>query len=263
MSSSSAHTPRYSGRVLIGCDTPGAGFVSIQSVEGNTCRPVWDERAEADYMDRCRKKAQGMAREIIAQAMQKAAEEAEVIRGQARAEVDRAVAEAQEQLNAEFSSQAQAMAALLDSLQGAGCGVWRAKRRDFAALAKSFTKKALAVEMDSRRAEILEKLMDEACEHLDSQREFTLRVAPQDFELARAFMEEIAARRPDLGAWKLAADGALAQGGVVVETPEMLADNAVESRLAVLEPYLEQLGLPEDLNAAENAAEDAENEPRS
>lgn len=243
--------PRYSGRVLLGCDTPGAGFVTIQSVEGKRHKPQWDANTEAEYIDRCKLKAQDLAREIVAQALQKAAEEADAIRGQAQAEVQQAVAaavaEAQARLDAEFVAQTQVMGALLEEISHLGQEVWEARRKDFATLAKSFTRKALGVEMDSRRAEVLERLMDEACARLDAHREFTLKVSPQDYELANTLMQNIQAARPDLGQWKLAADAGLSLGGVVLETAEMLADNGLANRVALLDPYLEQLGLPEDL----------------
>lgn len=261
-SSSAPQVPLYSGRVLMGCDTPGAGFVTIQEIEGKRHRPLWDASTEAEYMDRCKQKAQDMAREIITQALQKAETEAETIRGQAKAEVERAVAEAlaetQVRLDAEFAAQAQAMSSLLSGIQALGQEVWEARRHDFATLAKSFTRKALSVEMDQRRAEILEQLMNEACSRLDAHREFTLRVAPEDYELAKELMQEIQAARPDLGQWKLASDASLALGGVVLETHEMLADNALGNRVALLDPYLEQLGLPEDLTQAREEARDAQ-----
>jgi len=250
--------PLYSGRVLMGCDTPGAGFVTIQEIEGKRHRPVWDESTEVEYIDRCKQKAECLAREIIGQAMQKAQVEAQAIRDTARAEVDQAVAEAraeaeaeaQTRLDAEVAATVQTMSALLASIQALGQEVWAARRNDFAALAKNFTKKALGVEMETRRAEILARLMDEACARLDAHREFTLKVAPEDFELARALMEEIQANRPDLGQWKLATEAGLTLGGVVLETPEMLADNALGNRVALLEPFLDQLALPEDLDQA-------------
>lgn len=261
MNSSSQTTgapPRYSGRVLMGCDTPGAGFVTIQEIEGKRHRPLWDETTEAEYIERCKAKAEILARDIVTQALARAQAEAQAIREGARAEVDQAVAEArsqalaeaQAQLDAEFQAQAQAMGTLLASIQTLGQEVWQARRKDFATLARSFAEKALAVEMDQRRAEILERLMDEACSRLDAHREFTLKVAAEDYELAKAFMDELAAARPDLGAWRLTVDQGLTLGGVVLETAEMLADNAVGNRVALLEPYLEQLGLPEDIDQA-------------
>ncbi|OIO04075.1 MAG: hypothetical protein AUJ49_03545 [Desulfovibrionaceae bacterium CG1_02_65_16] len=236
----------------MGCDTPGPGFVTIQEIEGKRHRPVWDEATEIEYMGRCKLKAEELARQIIGQAMAKGQADAQAVRDQARAEVDQAVAEAraqaeaeaQQRLDAEVSTHIEAMSGLLTKLQALGAEVWAARRHDFAMLAKAFTRKALAVEMDTRRAEILERLMDEACARMESSREFTLKVAPQDFELAGALMEQIKASRPDLGQWRLSAEPALTQGGVRLETPEMLADNALASRLALLEPYLDQLALP-------------------
>ncbi|MDR3640747.1 MAG: FliH/SctL family protein [Humidesulfovibrio sp.] len=260
MNSSDANTctPRYSGRVLMGCDTPGAGFVTIQEIEGKRHKPVWDEATQAEYLTRCKRKAEDLAKEIVTQAIAKASVEAQAIRDQAKAEVAQAVAEAraeaeaeaQVRLDGEVTAHVQGMATLLTDIQGLGREVWQARRHDFATLAKTFIRKALSVELDARRAEILGRLMDEACGQLDSHREFTLKVAPQDFELAKTLLDQIQIERPDLGQWKLSAEAALAQGGVVLETPEMLADNAIGNRLALLDPYLEQLSLPEDLSEA-------------
>lgn len=263
--------PRYSGRVLMGCDTPGAGFVTIQEIEGKRHKPVWDEATEAEYIARCKVKAENLAREIINQALHKAEIQAQAIRDTARAEVDAAVAqaraeaeaEAQVRLDAEVDAHVQAMSALLAGMQTLGQEVWEARRKDFASLARSFSRKALGVEMRERRAEILERLMDEACARLDAHREFTLKVAPEDFELAKGLMESIQAARPDLGQWKLAAEPGLAMGGVILETPEMLADNAIANRLALLEPFLEQLALPEDLAEARAETREAAGAPQS
>ena len=161
-----------------------------------------------------------------------------------------ALAETQARLDAEFQVQVQAMGTLLTSIQGLGCEVWAARRNDFATLAKTFVKKALTVEMGAQRAAILARLMDEACSRLDAHREFTLKVAPEDYELAKELMTTIQASRPDLGQWKLATEATLTLGGVMLETHEMLADNALGNRVALLEPYLEQLGLPESLEEA-------------
>lgn len=267
-SSSEPQAKLYTGRVIMGCDTPGPDYLTIQEMEGKRHRPVWDEATEVEYIARCRDKAQAIARDIIAQAMDKASRDAEAIREEGRREVEAAVEsarqealeEAQTRLDAEFQAQAQAMSALIQAISGLGLEVWQARRRDFAALAKTFTEKALRVEMDTRRAAILESLMDEALSRLDAHREFTLKVAPQDYELAKALLEEIQAGRPDLGQWRLTTDPALAEGGVVLETSDMLADNALNSRLALLAPYLDQLALPEDMEQA-RAGGDKAGEP--
>jgi flagellar assembly protein FliH len=248
----------YTGRVIMGCDTPGPDYLTIQEMEGKRHRPVWDAATEVEYIGRCRDKAQDMARTIITQALEKASRDAEAIREEGRREVEAAVAEARQQaqeeaqarLDAEFAAQAQAMSSLVQAISGLGLEVWQSRRRDFAALARTFTEKALRVEMDQRRTAILESLMDEALSRLDAHREFTLKVAPQDFELARALMEEIQASRPDFGQWRLLSDDAMTEGGVVLETSDLLADNALASRLALMQPYLDQLALPEDLNQA-------------
>ena len=257
-----AASKRYTGRVFMGCDTPGPDVLTIQEIEGKRHKPVWDELTEQEYIVRCRDKAQTMARDILTQAMAKAEVDAETIREAGRVEVAKAVEEARlqayEEATAEYKAQYDAMAQTLDTLlhgiQGLGQEVWQSRRRDFVTLAKGFTEKALHVEMDHRRADILGSLMDEAVSRLDSHREYMLRVAPQDFELASDLMEEIKAKRPDLGQWRITTDEALREGGVVLETADLLCDNGVGSRLALIAPVLEQLDLPEDMAAAAQGA---------
>ncbi len=248
-------TRRYSGRVVLGCDSPGPDFMTIQEIEGKRNGPVWDETTEAEYMERCRQRAEALARDIIIKAMAKAQADANAVRDHARAEVDQAVAEArakaeaeaQQQLDTEISAHVQSMGRLVAGLQGLGAEVWEARRSDFAALVRIFVRKTLNVEMDAHRAEILEGLLDEACQSMEGARDFTLKVAPQDFELAGALLEQLKTTRPDLGRWRLAADQSLAEsGGVVLETPQMLTDNSLASRMALIAPYLDQLSLPED-----------------
>lgn len=249
----------YTGRVIMGYDTPGPGVLTIQEIEGKRHRPVWDELTEKEYIARCREKAQVIARDIIAKAMVKAEADAEAIREAGRQEVAQAVAQARQQAyddaTAEYTAEYNAMAltlnTLLGGIQGLGQEVWQSRRRDFVTLAKGFTEKALRVEMDQRRADILGSLMDEAVTRLDAHREFVLKVAPQDFELAADLIETVKAQRPDLGQWRLVTDAALAAGGVVLETADLLCDNGVESRLALISPVLDQLDLPEDMAAAQ------------
>ncbi len=257
---------RMTGRVFMGCDTPGPDVLTIQEIEGKRHRPVWDEATEIEYIARCREKAQTIARDIIAQAMAKAEEDAEAIRAAARQEMAAITEQARQQaydettakFSAEFQAQFDVMVAtlgpLLERIQGLGQEVWQARRADFVTLAKVFTNKALGVQMETRRAEVLQSLMDEAVAKLDAARDFVLKVAPQDLEMAQELMTAAKAARPDLGQWRLVADPGLALGGVTLETSDLLCDNGVESRLELIAPVLEQLDLPEDRVAAAQSA---------
>jgi len=248
----------YTGRVIMGYDTPGPDVLTIQEIEGKRHKPVWDELTEKEYIGRCRDKAQTIARDIISQAMAKAEIDAEAIRETARQEMAQAVAEARQkayddataEYTAEYNAMALTLHTLLGGIQGLGNEVWQSRRRDFVTLAKGFTEKALRVEMDQRRADILGSLMDEAVARLDAHREFVLKVAPQDFELAADLIETVKAQRPDLGQWRLVTDASLVAGGVVLETSDLLCDNGLESRLALITPVLDQLDLSEDRTAA-------------
>lgn len=251
----------YTGRVIMGCDTPGPDVLTIQEIEGKRHKPVWDEGTEVEYIARCRDKAQTIARDIISQAMAKAEVDAEAVREAGRQEVAQAVEAARQQAyddttaayQAQYDAMAQTLGGLLQVIQGMGQEVWQSRRRDFVTLAKSFTEKALRVEMDRRRAEILSSLMDEAVSRLEGHREFVLKVAAQDFELASDLVEEVKAKRPDLGQWRIVTDETLTEGGVVLETSDLLCDNALHSRLELIAPVLEQMELPEDLATAAKA----------
>lgn len=264
---------RLTGRVFMGCDTPGPDVLTIQEIEGKRHRPVWDEATEAEYIARCRDKAQTIARDIIAQAMAKAEADAQAIREAARQEMaalteqarqqayDETTAKYSEEFQAQFDAMVATLGPLLERIQGLGQEVWQARRGDFVTLAKAFTRKALGVQMESRRAEILQSLMDEAVGKLDAARDFVLKVAPQDLEMAQELMTATQAGRPELGQWRLVADPGLALGGVTLETSDLLCDNGVETRLELIAPILEQLDLPEDrLSAAQGASQGAPQE---
>ena len=141
MNSSNPASPDklYTGRVIMGCDTPGPDYITIQEMEGKRHRPLWDEPTEVEYIERCRAKAEDMARAIIGQALEKANLDAEAIRAEGRKEVEAAVAsarqeaqdEAQARLDAEFAAHAEAMGDLVQAISGLGLEVWQSRRRDF------------------------------------------------------------------------------------------------------------------------------------
>ncbi|WP_018124823.1 FliH/SctL family protein [Desulfovibrio oxyclinae] len=242
MSSSSADEPvrtRNSGRVIMGMDTPGPNEMSLQELEGKK-RLMWDESIDEEYTARVRARAQAMAKDILAKAMQ----EAEQLKASAHEEgYNEGLAQAQQQLDQHVSSIGQTFQATVESLNSQGRNLWSDRRDDILKLVKAAVAKTIQVELSEQRVESLTALLEEALSKLEEQRELTIRCAPQDQELLDELMRQAKERNPGIGHWQLRPDPALENGGVVVETAQGRVDNTVDSRWAAVEPILEQMTL--------------------
>ncbi len=228
---------KITGRVIVGMDTPGPDEMSVQDIEGKK-KLIWDTSVDDEYMTRVRSKAQAMAKDILAKAMQ----EAETLKQQARQEgYDEGIAEAQQELDQHVVGISQTMEGLLASVAAQGGEVWNARRQDIVTLIRMAVNKALHVELNERREEVLGKLLDQAIERIETQRTLTLRVSPQDKELMDALLPQIQERNPAVKHWKVKADPSIEQGGAIIETDQGKVDNTVDARWKSVEPILEEM----------------------
>lgn len=228
----------FTGRVFLGADAPGgAETTTIQALEGKK-RLVWDTGMGREYLERVREKAQSMARDILAKAMQ----EAEALREAARAEgLEQGLSQGQARIDAEIQAMAAVMQAVCAQIADQGRVVWQARRQDFVALIRLAVEKTLKVELSERRQEILESLLNESLERLETQRQITVRVTPEDAKLVDRLLKAIQADNPSLHQWRIVPDPSLAQGGVILETPDGKVDNSLPGRLAGVEDILDQM----------------------
>lgn len=241
--SNSQPSKRFSGRVVLSVESPGPDEMTIQELEGKK-NPVWDETTDREFLDRVREKAQAMAKDILTKAMK----EAEAIQARAREQgLDQGLAQAAEQTEKRMNELGASLAAVMESLKSQGGTVWKARQQDIIALIRMAVDKALRVEMSERRREILEGLLNEALERIESRRRFTVKVAPADQEAVEELLRAAQKENHGVSQWEVKADPGLEPGGVVLETSDGKVDNSLASRLSEVEPILDQLTLnPEE-----------------
>ncbi|GKT33137.1 hypothetical protein ADUPG1_002403, partial [Aduncisulcus paluster] len=208
----------YTGRVIMGLDSNNkTQEMSIQEMEGKK-KPTWNEDTDREYYERVKAKAQNMAKEIIAKAMT----EAEQIRANAQAE-------------GYSAGQQQA------AIQNQSHNVMMAQSADAISLVFMVIEKTLAVEMEARRQEILASLLDDALNRIDSMTQLVIKVSPADSEIIGPLLEQARTEHPDLDKWRVKADPAIDNGGVIVEAADAMIENTVTSRWEGVQEILGQL----------------------
>ena len=203
---------------------------------------AWDDRDEADYLERVRVRAADKAREILAAA------ELEAVAMRARAQ-EEGYAEGLKQAEVELedlrSSWGAAVSGVLSSLQNSAAAISLAWREDLAALVRLSVEKSLGIVLEQERAKVLEGLYLQAVKALEHNRSLIVRVNPED-EAAMADIIGLGrAGQPELESWSVKADPAVTPGGLLVESASSLADNSIESRQAAVNAVLAGLRLPE------------------
>lgn len=240
MSLSDQKAARHSGRVFLGMDTPGPDRMSLQELEGKK-QLSWDEAMDREFIDRVRGKAQGMAKEIIAKAMQ----EAETIREQARREgLEQGLSQGEQMLQEQLENTAAGLGEVLRSIGEQSEKVWETRKADFLELIQAAVKTSLGVELARQRSEILEVLLKQALDRLESDRFLTLRCSPDDAELMEELLQQARHSTPHLNQWVVRPDPTL-EAGVIVEAENAKVENDVDGRWQGVQEILNQLDLPE------------------
>jgi len=243
MSLSSQPDKPLTGRVIIGLGGQGPGETTVEEIESRrrgSAGPGWSPKTEEEYLRRVRERATSMAKDILEKAMA----EAEAVREQAAKEgFEQGMAQAQEQVQTMLQEQADTLAGMLGTLQNAGPALWEKHREDMVAVVRLAVEKAVRLELDSHRSEILAGLLDQALESIDNLRGLSVRVHPGDAEGMELLLEQAKARHPDLERWRVKADKTLSPGGLVVESDQGMVDNSLEVRHKAINDILDQLDL--------------------
>lgn len=240
MSSSSSETSEkyYTGRVIVGLDSAGnADERTIQEMEGKK-KPVWDDSTDQEYFSRVKVKAQNMAKDIISKAMA----EAEEIKKKAFEEGEAQGQAAANERNTEYLAQiGNNLGSILEGIQDRSNEIIDSRIQDSVTLVMTVIEKALGIEMESRRQEILGSLFEEALNRIDSQTSLTIKVSPDDQETLAPLLEKAKEEFPDISRWKVVSDTSIDNGGVIVEAKDSMIDNTVSSRWAGIEEILVRL----------------------
>jgi flagellar assembly protein FliH len=236
-SSNAAKDKQYTGKVLMGVESPGPSQMSLQEMEGKK-RLAWDEAAGEELMRRVRAKAQAMAKDLLVQAQA----EAEQIKADAHDQgYQEGLQQAQAELDQAVSGVSEQVAGVLQSLQSQGRQLYAEQRQDIVGLLRMAVEKVINASMADQRLEITANLLDEALERIDSRRELTVRCSPDDHDLLEELLRQAQDRHPDLQAWKLRADPGIAQGGVVLDSGVGLVNNSLDARMESVSFVFDQL----------------------
>ncbi len=168
--------------------------------------------------------------------------EAEQIRADAQAEgyaagQQQAAQEAEQHLIG-FS---QNVAQTLQNIQDQSHNVMMSQSADAISLVFMVIEKTLSVEMETRRQEILASLLDDALNRIDSMTQLVIKVSPADSEIIGPLLEQARTEHPDLAKWRVKADPAIDNGGVIVEATDAMIENTITSRWEGVQDILGQL----------------------
>ncbi len=243
------------GKILLGTSSEGPTVVPLVELEGGSERLTWTEATTTEYKRRVRDKAAAMAKSILLEAQR----EARDLKKQAKAEGHREGRElAKRELDLVREDMAGTLAGYLAAFQSAHGSLWKAQRQDIVSLIQLAVEKAIHLEMSSRNREILEHLLDQAVDALDSRQRLIVRVHPGDEDNMLALLRRARERHPDLGSWRVKTDPDLHAGGLLLESDHGLVDNSVETRLAWIREVLDHLTFanveaPEAITSLETA----------
>lgn len=227
------------GRVILAMSDGMSKVTSVQEIEGKR-PPVWDEKVGHEYLARVREKALGKARDIMAQAMA----EAEELKRRAYEEgLAQGREAALQEAAAQQSELAGELAETLDAVQGAGRRVFERQASDIVQIIRLAVERTLAVEMDQRRIEIMDSLLREALDLIDSQRNLAILVRPGERTLLAPLLEAAKDRYPNLSGWTVRESADVEPGGLWIESSDGIVDNTLNGRWAGVEQILAQLTL--------------------
>jgi flagellar assembly protein FliH len=198
---------------------------------------------EEEYFQRVKTKARTAAREIIAEAMS----EAEIIKQEAHKQgYEQGKAAADKELEAHFQKLSGKLSDLLEQIQIEKKALRSKQNRNMALLLKAALEKVLATELETNKAKVLENLLEEALNRIDTQERVTISCSPED----KSFLEDLLTRTeqqfPDLSKWMINPSPTMKKGGLKVESKNGMVDNSIESRYALVREIVEQISLEDE-----------------
>jgi flagellar assembly protein FliH len=228
---------KYTGKVVMGMNTPGPDEMTIQELEGKR-QLLWDDSTNEEYLKRVKEKAKEKAKEIMIMAEL----EAEALRATARHDgYEEGIKAAQAELEAHQQQMSTEVENILTQIGSQGSTIFEERRQDIMDLIKLAVEKTLAIEMSESRKESLENILTEALDRIESQRQVAIKCSPADAPDLEIFIQAIQERNPLLKYWTIKGDPSLANGGVLLESADGKVDNTVASRWEGVHPILDQL----------------------
>ncbi|MBT8764284.1 hypothetical protein KFV02_10100 [Desulfohalobiaceae bacterium Ax17] len=228
-----------SGKVIVGLQTRFLAELEARATDRSYLTPETEDK----FWERVKARAQEKAREIIARAMQ----EAQGIREQAREEgLKQGQAQAAREIEKVKQKLTDDFARVISQIEQEKCNIWQRFRQDLVLLTRAAVEKVLGLELEKNKEKVLENLLDQALELIESKEELVIRVNPDDTELLQGIMDKLRAKHPQLSLWQVKPDPQITQGGLVLENGKGMVDNTIEGRYAAVKKILDELSLDED-----------------
>lgn len=200
--------------------------------------PRWKPEDEDTFLARVIEKATCAAREIIAKAMDEAAE----IKQKARQEgYEDGMKDARVEIDKKIQTISESCGAKLQSINSERSKIFEERRQEIVALVKTAVEKTLHLVMDQEREKSLENLLAQALELIDTHNKLVIKVHPDDKDLAGELLNRAQARYPNLSNWTVKTDKSMQAGGVVVESEQGMVDNSGAARYQVIKDILDEL----------------------
>lgn len=238
MSLSSPRKPFRSGRIFMGLDTRGADpLAPLQDTS------MLSPEMEEEYVQRVKAKAQVAAREIIVKAMT----EAEALKQEAYdLGYEQGKAAADGELEAHLQKLSGKLDELLKQIQIEKKALRSKQNQNMALVLKAALEKVLATELETHKTKVLENLLEEALNRIDTQERVTISCSPEDTSFLKDLLARTEQQFPDLSKWVLNPSPAMKKGGLKVESKNGMVDNSIESRYALVREIVEQISLEDD-----------------
>ncbi len=252
---------RNTGKIIMAAGTASRQEMTVDEMTARGRQNLWNASVEKEYFERIRNKATMQAKHIF----QKAQEEANKIKEDAYHQgYSEGIAQAQLQLDQANQEWAASLVQALEAVNHGCQGIWEYHRQDLVLLVRLVVEKALQINLNEHREEILTAYLDQAIGSLEGSRHYLLRVNPQDQEALESILLDARERHPSLKKWVVKGDPNMQAGGLLVETDHGMVDNTLEGRLSQLVPILDELELtfqPPEISAPDSVYEQAASQP--
>ena len=198
---------------------------------------------EEKFLERVREKAKTKASEVINNAMA----EARKIRQKARDKGHREGMDlAEEEIRAVKDDLTSNVGKIFSNLKKEKKKIWEEHRQDMVFVLKASVERILGIEIQENRLRILESLLDQSLDLVESSKELTLTVSKDDLEIINELLDRAREKHPIVNNCRVKSSKKIKKGGLILENGNGVVDNTLDSRYEQVKKIVEQISLSED-----------------
>ena len=228
------------GRIIMGLQSRNLDEVSENL--RNSIR-IDTPETEEKFLERVREKAKTKASEVINNAMA----EARKIRQKARDKGHREGMDlAEEEIRAVKDDLASNVGKIFSNLKKEKKKIWEGHRQDMVLVLKASVERILGIEMRENRHSILESLLDQSLDLVESSKELSLTVSKDDMEIISELLDRAGEKHPIVNKCRVKSSNKIKKGGLILENGNGIVDNTLDSRYEQIKKIVEQISLSEE-----------------